>query len=225
VPPRLIKNSKLTNRQLNQLLGYFALEVPASRAAKVMGINRHSAERVYHVTRRCLARDCELHSPLGGEVECDESYFGGRRKGPRGRGAAGKVPVFGLLKRNGKVYTRIVEDVSRKTLRQIIRTKVVPESVIYTDSFRSYDGLVLDGFKHFRINHQECFAKSRRQHINGIENFWGYAKTKLKSYYGVSREHFYLYLKEMEFRFNNRKAANLAALIKKTVRKHQAVLD
>ena len=225
MPRRLIRNSKLTNRQLNELVKYFALEVPASRAAKVMGINRHSAERVYHVIRRCLARECELHSPLGGEVECDESYFGGRRKGPRGRGAAGKVPVFGLLKRNGKVYTRIVEDVSRKTLRQIIRTKVIPESVIYTDSFRSYDGLVLDGFKHYRINHQECFAMSKRQHINGIENFWGYAKTKLKSYYGVSRGHFYLYLKEMEFRFNHRKAANLAALIKKTVRKHEAVLD
>ena len=222
---RLIKNSKLTNRQLNELVRYFALEVPASRAAKVMNINRHSAERIYQVIRRCLARECELHSPLGGEVECDESYFGGRRKGPRGRGAAGKVPVFGLLKRNGKVYTRIVEDVSRKTLRQIIRTKVVPESVIYTDSFRSYDGLVLDGFKHYRINHQKCFAMGKRNHINGIENFWGYAKTKLKSYYGVSREHFYFYLKEMEFRFNHRKATNLAALIKKTVKQHQAVLD
>jgi transposase len=221
----LIKNSKLTNRQLNQLIGYFALEVPASRAAKVMSINRHSAERVYHVIRRCLARECELHSPFGGEVECDESYFGGRRKGPRGRGAAGKVPVFGLLKRSGKVYTRIVEDVSRKTLRQIIKRKVVPESVIYTDSFRSYDGLVLDGFKHYRINHQKCFAMSKRNHINGIENFWGYAKTKLKSYYGVSREHFYFYLKEMEFRFNHRKAANLAAVIKKIVRNHEAVLD
>ena len=222
---RLIKNSKLTNRQLNQLIGYFALEVPASRAAKVMSINRHSAERIYQIIRRCLARECELHHPLGGEVECDESYFGGRRKGLRGRGAAGKVPVFGLLKRNGKVYTRIVEDVSRQTLRQIIKTKVVPESVIYTDSFRSYDGLVLDGFKHYRINHQKCFAMSRRNHINGIENFWGYAKTKLKSYYGVSRAHFYFYLKEMEFRFNHRKAANLAALIKKIVCKHEAVLD
>jgi transposase len=225
VPPRLIKNSKLTNRQLSELVKYFALEVPASRAAKVMQINRHSAERVYQVIRRCLARECELHSPLGGEVEVDESYFGGRRKGPRGRGAAGKVPVFGLLKRNGKVYTRIVEDVSRKTLRRIIKTRVVPESVIYTDSFRSYEGLVLDGFRHYRINHQKCFAMSGRNHINGIENFWGYAKTKLKSYYGVSREHFYFYLKEMEFRFNHRKAANLPALIKKIVRKHEAVLD
>lgn len=141
-----------------------------------MGVKRHSAERVYQVVRRCLARDCELHSTLGGEVEADESYLGGRCKGPLGRSAAGKVPVFGLLKRNGKAYTRIAEDLSRKTLRQIIRTKVVPESVIYTDSFRSYDGLVLDGFKHFRINHQECFATSKRQHINGIQVFWVYVR-------------------------------------------------
>jgi transposase len=161
VPQRLVKYSKLTNRQLNELVKYFALEVPASRAAKVMSINRHSAERVYHVIRRCLAREYELESPFSSEVECDESYFGGWRKGPRGRGAAGKVPVFGLLKRKGRVYTRIVEDASRKTLRQIIKTKVVPESVIYTNSFRSYDGLVLDGFKHYRINHQECFAMSQ----------------------------------------------------------------
>ena len=135
MPRRLIRNSKLTNRQLNELVKYFALEVPAGRAAKAMGINRHSAERVYQVIRRCSARACELHSPLGGEVECDGSYFGGRRKGPRGRGAAGKVPVFGLLKRNGKVYARIAGDVSRKTLRQVIRTKLVPESVIYTGSY------------------------------------------------------------------------------------------
>ncbi|HZH30036.1 MAG TPA: transposase [Pyrinomonadaceae bacterium] len=73
-----------------------------------------------------------------------------------------KCPFSGSSKRNGRVYTRSVEDVSRKTLRQIIKTKVVPESVIYTDSFRSYDGLVLDGFKHYRINHQECFALSKR---------------------------------------------------------------
>ena len=222
---RIIKNSKLTNRQVNQLIAYFALEIPANRAAQVMQINRHSAERVYQIIRRSLARECELQSPLGGEVEMDESYFGGRRKGTRGRGAANKIPVFGLLKRNGKVYTRIVNDVSRKTLRQIIKSKVVPESVIFTDSSRSYDGLVLDGFKHYRINHAKAFAYSNRQHINGIENFWGYAKNKLRRYNGVHRNHFYFYLKEMEYRYNHRRAANFKALVKKTVVKYQSVLD
>ncbi|MET0647003.1 MAG: hypothetical protein ABW208_10310 [Pyrinomonadaceae bacterium] len=81
--------------------------MPASRTANVMGVNRHSAEHVYPVIRRCLASECELHSPVGGEVECDESYCGGWRIGSRGRGATGKAPILGLLKRDGKVYTRI----------------------------------------------------------------------------------------------------------------------
>ena len=222
---RLIKNSKLSNRQLGKLTDFFALEVPANKAARSLGVNRHSAERVYHVIRLCLARECEQWSPFEGEVEVDESYFGGKRKGQRGRGAAGKVPVFGLLKRNGKVYTRIVKDVARETLRKIIRTKVIPESVIYSDSFRSYDGLVLDGFRHYRINHAKEFKRGKRNHINGIENFWGYAKTKLKRYYGINRNYFYLYLKEMEFRFNNRKVPNLGSIIKRIIKKNKAVLD
>jgi transposase len=78
---------------------------------------------------RRLARECELESPVGGEVECDESYFGGRRQGRRGRDASGKVPVFGLPRQSARVYTRIAKDTSRKTPRQIIRTKVVPGSV------------------------------------------------------------------------------------------------
>jgi len=199
-----IKNSKLTNRQIGRLIDYFVLEVPAIKAAKVLSINRHSAERIYTIIRINIARECEKESPLGGEVEVDESYFGGKRRGQRGRGAADKVPVFGILKRGDKVYTRIVEDVSRKTLRKIIRTKVIPESVIYSYSFRSYNGLVLDGFKHYRIDHDRGFINEGRNHINGIENFWGYAKTKLKRYYGVSRRYYYLYIKEMEFKFNNR---------------------
>jgi transposase len=120
-----------------------------------------------------------------------------------------------LLKRKGKVYTKIVDDVKRETLRKIINKKIIPESVIYSDSFRSYDGLVLDGFKHYRINHDKYFAKSKKHHINGIENFWGYAKNKLKKYNGIDRKHFYFYLKEMEFRFNNRNHPNLGSLIRK----------
>lgn len=216
---KLILNSKLTNRQTSKIVELFVLEVPAIKTAKVIGVNRHSAERIYTVIRICLARECELSSPFTGEVEVDESYFGGKRKGHRGRGAAGKVPVFGLLKRNGKVYTQIVNDVSRDTLRKIIHSQVIPESVIYSDSFRSYDGLILDGFKHYRINHNKEFAR-KRNHINGIENFWGYAKTKLKRYYGIDRKRFYLYLKEMEFRFNHRKDDNLAKVIKKIIKKH-----
>lgn len=207
------------------MIEFFVLEVPANKAAKAIKINRHSAERIYHIIRLSLAIECEKESPFNGEVEIDESYFGGHRKGMRGRGAAGKIPVFGLLKRKSNVYTKIVNDVSRDTLRRIIRTKIIPYSTVYSDKFRSYDGLVLDGFKHYRINHDKTFVSKKRNHINGIENFWGYAKTKLKRYYGLNRQHFYLYLKEMEFRFNYRKEPNLGLLIRKIVKKNFTVLD
>lgn len=169
-----IARSTLSNRQLNQLIAFFALEVPALKAARVLGIHRHSAERVYQIIRQRLAWDCERGSPLRGEVEADESYFGGHRKGPRGRGAAGKVAVFGLLKRRGKVYTRPVPDVTRATLRAVIQQKVPKGSTIYSDHLAVYDGLITQGYRHYRINHSTGLATSRRRHINGIENFWGY---------------------------------------------------
>ena len=108
--------------------------------------------------------------------------------------AADQNPVFGLLKRNGKVYTQIVPDVKRETLMKIIRTKVIPESLVYTDSWKSYDGLVLDGYKHFRINHSKKFVKGKKNHINGIESFWIYAKNKLNRHYGIHPKRFYFYL-------------------------------
>jgi len=221
---RLIARSKLSNRQLHQLIDFFALEVPAVKAARVIGINRHSAERIYQVIRQHLAWACEHRSPLRGEVEADESYFGGHRKGLRGRGAAGKVAVFGLLKRRGKVYTRPVPNVTRETLRAVIRQKVPKGSTIYSDQFSGYDGLITEGYRHYRINHGEGCAPSRRRHSNGIENFWGYAKTKLKRYYGIPRTQCLLYLKEMEFRFNHRHE-DLPLLIRRILKTAKPVLD
>jgi transposase-like protein len=202
--PKLIKGSHLTDRKIRQLIELFVLEVPAAKAARRLAINRHTAERIYARIRLAIAYECEREAPLDGEIEVDESYFGGYRKGLRGRATAGKVAVFGLLKRKGRVYTRPVPNVSREVLRAIIRQKVPPGSTIYSDSFASYEGLITDGYRHYRINHGREFARGKRNHINGIENFWAFAKAKLRRYYGVRRTHFFLYLKEMEFRFNHR---------------------
>ncbi|MEL7049808.1 MAG: IS1595 family transposase, partial [Pseudomonadota bacterium] len=138
---------------------------------------------------------------LAGEVEVDESYFGGVRKGKRGRGAAGKVPVFGLLKRGGHVFTIAVNDTKADTLIPIIACKVQPDSIVYTDSYRSYDTLDITDFHHMRINHSKLFA-DKENHINGIENFWNQAKRHLRKYNGIPRQNFHLYLKECEWRFN-----------------------
>ena len=105
-----------------------------------------------------------------GEIEVDESYFRGTRKGKRGRVADGKVPVFDLLKRNGKVYTVIIPDAKSDTLLPIIREKVKPNSIVYTDTFRSYNALDVSEFKDYRIKHSKLFAK-KHNHTNDIENY------------------------------------------------------
>jgi transposase len=123
------------------------------------------------------------------------------RKGKRGRGAAGKIPVFRLLKRGGPVFVLSVKDTKSDTLIAIIAGKVQPDSVVYTDSFRDYDQLDITDFRHMRINHSRLFA-DRGNHINGIENFWNQAKRHLRRYNGIPRQHFLLFIKECEWRFN-----------------------
>ena len=110
-----------------------------------------------------------------------------RVRGKRGRGATGKTPVFGLLKRNGKVYTEIVPDCSKATLQAIIRGRIKPETVIHSDGWRGYDGLVDVGYaKYYRVNHgQNEFARGTH-HINGIESFWSFAKHRLQKFHGIA---------------------------------------
>ena len=134
----------------------------------------------------------------------DESYFGGHRKGNSCRGASGKVAVFGLLKRGGKVYTKVIQDASSATLITIIKRKVIPDSIVYSDCWKEYNALDTSEFKHFRINHSELFA-DKKNHINGIENFWNQAKRHMRKFNGVPKTHFPLFLKECEWRFNNSK--------------------
>lgn len=137
---------------------------------------------------------------LSGQVEADESYLGGVRKGRRGRSAAGKVAVFGLLK-GGKVYTAIIANTKTETLLPIIQEKVQPDSIVYADAFSAYNALDVSGFHHSRINHSELFA-DKQNHLNGIENFRNPAKRHLRRSNGIKPDSFYCFLKECEWRFN-----------------------
>ena len=152
-------------------------------------------------------------------MEIDESYFGARRiQGKRGRGAFGKTIVFGIFRRNGKVYTEIVPDCRRETLQAVIRGRVSLETVIHSDGWRGYNGLVDLGYqKHLRVNHGEDEFVRGKSHINGIESFWAFAKTRLAKFRGMRPTTFYLHLKECEFRFNHR-AENLYSLMLKMIR-------
>ena len=146
--------------------------------------------------------------------ECDESYFGGVRKGKRGRGAAGKVCVFGILKRGGRVYALPVVDATSNTLLTALKTRVKADSVVYTDSLASYNILDVSGFRHHRVNHSQTFVSRRGNHINGIENFWNQAKRHLRRFNGIPRQRFHLYLKECEWRFNYRPPARLLKILR-----------
>ncbi len=187
-----------------------AADLTAVQIAQLTGLNRNTVNRLLACLRERMAQACELERPLRGHVEVDESYFGPRRvKGQPGRGAGKKTIVFGICKRHGQVYTEIVEDCSKPTILAAIRGKVDLRSVIHSDGFKSYDGLVDMGYKkHRRVDHARGEFSSRAvrgNHINGIEGFWGYAKTRLARFRGTHPHTFFFHLKECEFRFNHRR--------------------
>lgn len=200
------RHSKISEAKFRQLLRLFAMDLTATDAAQLSGVSVRSVNAVYQRIRIRLARQCAAQSPFSGELEADESYFGPKRiRGKRGRGAGGKTIVFGLPGRGDCVYTEIVADASKATLQAIIRGKVDPNSVIHTDGWRGYDGLVDLGLdKHFRVNHGNNEFVKGSKHVNGIESFWSYAKHRLAQFHGVRRDKFALHLKETEFRFNHR---------------------
>lgn len=197
------------------------MDFSATDVAQLTGVRRKAVTLIFLKIRRRIAEECERASPSSGEVGVDESYFGARGvRGKRGRGAGGKTPVFGLLKRDGKVYAEIVTDCKKATLQAIIRGRVSPEAVIHSDGWRGYDGLVDVGYaKHYRVNHcKNEFARGAR-HINGIESFWSYAKHRLQKFHGIAPHTFYLHLKECEWRFNMRHR-NLYAELLRLLRKY-----
>lgn len=200
------KRSKISEAKFRQMVKLFAIDLDASQVAAVTGLNRNTVNRYLMAIRKRIAEFCQRQSPVAGEVEVDESYFGPRRvKGLRGRGASSKTIVFGLFKRKGRVYTEIVPDCSRATLQAVIRGRISLESVIHSDGWRGYNGLVDLGYmKHFRVSHGDNEFANERSHINGIESFWGYAKTRLARFRGLKKDCFHLHLKECEFRFNHR---------------------
>ena len=101
----------------------------------------------------------------------------------------GKVVVFGILKRNRRVYTVVVDNAKSDTLMPVIKRKIMPDSIVYTDSLSSYDKLDVSGFIHHRINHSKSFA-DRQNHISGIENFWNQAKRHSHKFNSILKERF-----------------------------------
>jgi transposase len=204
---RYYQRSKISERKFRQIVRYLAMDFTASDVAQLTGLTRKTVTVIFLRIRQRVAAECERASPYSGcEVEVDESYFGARRvRGKRGRGASGKTIVFGIFKRNGCVYTEVVPDCRKRTLQAVIRGRVALDTVIHSDGWRGYDGLVDVGYaKHFRVDHGHNQFVRGPHHVNGIESFWSFAKRRLQKFNGVSARTFYLHLKECEYRFNNR---------------------
>ena len=204
---KYIHHAHISELKFRAILKLFCADVSVLTAGRLAGLSKQAKQRLYDRLRlRILELAVEEAKPFAGEVEVDESDFGARRgRGKRGRGAGGKTPVIGLLKRGGKEFAEIVENCSEQALMPIVKGQVLSESTVYTDGWKSYDGLVLGGYKHHRIHHhQNQFARGKN-HVNGIESFWSYAKFRFLKLRGVRKYRFLLHLKECEWRFNHRR--------------------
>lgn len=210
------RKSRLSQSKQHQLIKLFVAGATARASAQLVGVQANTAIKFFMNLRELIASKLPSYD-LSGEVEADESYFGGTRKGKRGRGSSGKVAVFGLLKRGGKVYTAIIPNVKTETLLPIIKEKVKPDSIVYTDTFKSYNALDVSDFHHRRINHSKLFA-NKHNHINSIENFWNQAKRHLRRFNGIKSSNFYWFLKECEWRFNGGNHKSLITQLKSWIK-------
>ncbi len=172
------KYNGLSRYKVEKIMKCFCADVTATQASLLVGLNRKTINRYYTIFREAIFAWQEKDmAQFVGIVELDESYFGAERiRGrnlprKRGRGTL-KQPVFGVFERGGRVYTEIVPDAKAKTLQGVIRGKVALDTVIHTDGWRGYDGLVDVGYeKHCRINKSKHFA-SKSVHIKECEWRW-----------------------------------------------------
>lgn len=202
-----IKYSKLSDYKIKKIIKCFCSDIDATKTSEILGLNRKTINRYYSIFRVVIFEKQQSDKTLFfGEVELDEAYFGAKRlRGinmpqKRGRGTW-KQAVFGVFERDGRVYTELVPNAKSITLRKVIRKKINPESVVYTDGWRGYNGLIDIGYsKHFRIDKSKSFSNQYGVHINGIESFWSFTKRRLAKFNGV-KSTFLLHLKECEWRW------------------------
>ncbi|MGO8761077.1 MAG: IS1595 family transposase [Desulfobaccales bacterium] len=193
--------------------------VSAKQLQRQLSTSYKTAWYMAHRIRLAMSEDEEFCAKFAGICEVDETYVGGRRKGPRGRGAANKIPVVGIKERtSGKIRMQAVKNVKASTLAGFIRNHAHPGSEIHTDDFRSYLWLDASEFVHNAVNHSEKkYVKAGNIHTNGIENVWSLFKRAITGvFHKVSAKYLPLYLNEFAFRFNNREQCNMLDEVLKT---------
>lgn len=182
---------RLPDRLKRKLVEDFVLGVPVYRLRFRRKASLKAMEAFFRDIRAILAVVEKTVPELSGELELDETTFGGRRKGKRGWGAAGKIIVFGILQRDGIVRVFPVSKRRRRTIPPLIRHHTKPGSLYYTDDWHAYGSVAVRG-NHVVIRKEKGRPRGR-DHMNGIEGFWSYAKHWLYHYRGVPRKFFHLY--------------------------------
>lgn len=209
----------MTRYQWKKLLKWFLRCQSANAVCEETGLSKYRVLKILGLVRQNMAKD--IPEVFEGTVEVDETYLGGQKKNKRksqlkkDRGAYGreskrgfgttKQPVFGILARNGKVHAELVNNTEARDLIPIITKKVKSGTRICSDTWRAYTGLATRGYVHRTVEHQRKEYVKGRNHINGLEGFWGYLKRQLASRGGIRREKLPLYLAEYVWRYNNRK--------------------
>jgi transposase len=199
--------------------------ISAKQIQRETGVTYKTAWRMFRQIRSLLGEDLQLE---GDRVEMDETYFGGRRKGYRGRPGAGdkkKSPIVGIVERKtgkSRIIAKATLNVNEKTLIGMVKEYVLPESTIFTDDFSAYDKLKHHGYAHHRINHSAKVYVMGDIHTNTIEGFWSLVKRGIGGvYHAVSQKYLQSYLDEYSFRYNRRDQGNLifTSILKKVSQK------
>ena len=176
--------------------------ISAKQIQRETGVTYKTAWRMFNQIRSLLQEDYE---PTSGEFEVDETYIGASKPGKRGRGAGGKAVVFGVAQRKGKVSALIPKNLKTSTIVPLIKERVLPKSMVYTDEFPTYDYLKEHGFKHKRVHHTAKVWVTGDAHTNTIEGFWSALKRGINGvYHAVSQKHLQGYINEYSFRYNHR---------------------
>jgi transposase len=179
--------------------------ISAKQLQRELGVTYKTAWRMFKQIRKLMSENV---NPLTGQVEVDETYFGGKSTGKRGRGASGKSVVMGMIERNGNAITKVVPDVKARTLLPMIEQRVAKEgkTVVFTDEFPSYNRIEKLGYGHEIVQHTAKQYVRGIAHVNTVESLWSVIKRGIDGVnHSVSPLYLQSYLDSYIYRYNHRK--------------------
>lgn len=186
------------------VMGATRCGVSAKQIQRETGVTYKTAWRIFREIRSIMAEPVE---PLSGEVEIDETYIGGKRRGVRGRPGPGsnKTAVVAAVERRGKLYAATAPNVTAASIMPFVRAHILPRTNVYTDELGSYNRLAGEGYVHQRVHHSSTVYVSGTVHTNTVEGFWSLVKRGINGvYHAVSEKYLQSYLNEYSFRYNRR---------------------